>query len=80
MGSEIVTTLVEGRLLLPLAAVTVGALRLWFQYRKAVVRERGRTARLKVALHSVQPELRADVIMAYASVEAAASETSDPGV
>ncbi|WP_328975992.1 hypothetical protein [Streptomyces canus] len=77
MGSEVMAVLVDGRLLLALAAVTVGALKVWLQYRKAVVRERGRTARLRVVLHTVRPELRADVITAYASLEAAGEGTSD---
>ncbi|WP_327748477.1 hypothetical protein [Streptomyces europaeiscabiei] len=78
MGSEIMTALFDGRLLLPLAVVTIGALKMWLQYRKALAVERGRTARLRVVLHTVQPELRADIITAYASAEAAAVGISDP--
>ncbi|MGW1557572.1 hypothetical protein ACWCQ1_13815 [Streptomyces sp. NPDC002144] len=77
MGSEVMTALSDGRLLLAMAAVTVGALKVWLQYRKAVVRERWRTARLRVVLHTVKPELRADIITAYASLEAAGEGTSD---
>lgn len=72
------TALLDGRALLPLAVMAVGALKAWLQYRKVVVLERGRTARLRSALHTVRPELRADVITAYASVEAAGGEASDP--
>ncbi|MGW0840188.1 hypothetical protein ACWD26_08485 [Streptomyces sp. NPDC002787] len=78
MGSEIMTALFDGRLLLPLAAIAIGALRMWLRYRKALVMERGRTARLRVVLHTVQPELRADIITAYASAEAASVGTPHP--
>ncbi|WP_420035097.1 hypothetical protein ACN2WE_24140 [Streptomyces sp. cg28] len=79
MTTEIITVLADGRVLLPLAVIVIGALKAWLQYRKAVVLERGRTARLRSVLHTVRPELRAEVITAYASVEAASLEASDPG-
>ncbi|GGU63504.1 hypothetical protein GCM10010211_30670 [Streptomyces albospinus] len=79
MGSGLVGALVDGGVQLPLGVMAVGALRVWFQYRKAVVIECGRTARLRYALHTVQPELRADVIAAFASAEAASDEARITG-
>ncbi|WP_405568871.1 hypothetical protein OG418_30025 [Streptomyces phaeochromogenes] len=79
MTTEIVTALLEGQVLLPLAVIVVGALKVWLKYRRAVVVEQGRTARLRSVLHTVRPELRAEVITAYASVEAVPPDVPGPG-
>ncbi len=63
--------------MLPLAVLLLSALKACLRYRKTVVIERGRTARLRWALHTVSPELRASVIEAYATVEATRTDLSE---
>ncbi|MBT3076569.1 MULTISPECIES: hypothetical protein [Streptomyces] len=60
-------------LILPAASV----FKAWLRYRRAVVAERGCTARLRTALHDVGAEHRAEVISACASVEAVRDEGAD---
>ena len=79
MTMETMSAFLGGRVLLPLAVIMVGAFKVWLQYRKAVVAEEGRTARLRSVLHTVRPELRAEVITAYASVEVVPRGTPDTG-
>ncbi|MDI9883771.1 hypothetical protein QMZ92_04995 [Streptomyces sp. HNM0645] len=78
MGPDLMTILEDARILgvlliLPAASV----LKAWFQYRRAVAAERGRTVRLRTALHGVRAEHRAEVITACASVEAVNEEVTN---
>lgn len=78
MGLDITAILPDLRVSLLLAAVPVaGVLKAWFGYRRAVMVEQWRTARLRSALRSVGPEHRAEVIAACASVEAACAATPE---